>query len=52
MDPWRKWAPLVGALVGLVFFAQRAALLWKARKRKQILARRPKPADPTGDRKS
>ena len=43
MNLWGKWAPIVGSLVGVVFFAQRAAQLWKARKQKQLLARRRKP---------
>jgi hypothetical protein len=37
---WGKWGPIVGSLVGMVFFAQRAVHLWKARKRRQLLARR------------
>ena len=45
MNPFAKWAPLVGSVVGVIFFAQRAVHLWKARKQRQLLARRKK-ADP------
>jgi hypothetical protein len=42
---WGKWGPIVGSLVGMVFFAQRAVHLWKARKQRQLLARRRPSAD-------
>jgi hypothetical protein len=46
MNPWGKWAPIVGSLVGVVFFAQRAVHLWKARQQKRLLTRRRPPAKP------
>jgi hypothetical protein len=47
-----KWGPLLqglGALVGLFFFAHRARLLWKERKRRQLLARRTRRRDEPSD---
>jgi hypothetical protein len=45
MSPWGKWAPIVGSLVGVVFFAQRAVHLWKARQQKRLLQKRRPGAD-------
>jgi hypothetical protein len=44
MNVFGKWGPLIGALGslgGLLLFARQAARLWKGRKRRQALARRP-----------
>jgi hypothetical protein len=44
MNVLGKWAPLVsalGSLGGLILFARHATRMWKERKRRQALARRP-----------
>jgi len=40
----------LGSLVGVVFFAQRAVHLWKARRQKQLLTRRRPPGKPGPDK--
>jgi hypothetical protein len=44
MNVWGKWGPLIsalGSLAGLLLFGRHARRMWKERKRRQALARRP-----------